>query len=279
MIVKIFSDFCDSETCKKNFEVICGFKNIPTYGIDKNVYITTKNDYTHAIIINKAMPILTIPKSNVIGFAFEPREFMNITQPFVEYAIKHVGKYFIGNADYLPAPFIEGFGYMWHSNPHKQIDIKYKTNCMSIVLSNKTQSFGHRYRHQIVSEIIRLNLPIDIYGNGSIAYNYSHVKGGFNDAEPYENYMYSICIENFENSHYISEKSMTPMMFNCVPIYWGCKNINSYFNEVIAMTGNIDCDIQTIVEILKNPTQYYRETYTSKNKKTVNLLENLETLF
>ena len=55
--------------------------------------------------------------------------------------------------------------------------------------------------------------------------------------------------------------------------------LNSYFDEVITITGNITEDIQTIIEILKNPTKYYRPPYTVKNKKTVNLLENLDALF
>ena len=55
--IKIFSDFCSSTDCKKSFEAICGFQNVPTYGIDKDAYITTDDDYTHAIILNKAMTV------------------------------------------------------------------------------------------------------------------------------------------------------------------------------------------------------------------------------
>jgi len=277
MRIKIFSDFCGSDDCKKNFEFICNSDSVANYGMGKTYYITDDNDYTHAIIMNKAMPMLNIPKNNVIGLAFEPRELMNITFSFVEYAKNHIGKYFIGNADNLPEPFVEGFSYMWHSNPQK--GIVDKPACMSIVLSSKTFATGHIYRHLLVSKIIELGLPVDIWGNGSPKYHYSRVKGRFNDSEPYEKYMFSICIENYQNNHYISEKSITPLMFNCVPIYWGSKNINSYFEEVICITGEIETDIQIIIKILKDPTKYYTPTYTPKNTKTVNLLENLETLF
>jgi hypothetical protein len=277
IIIKIFSDFCHSETCKKNFENICNAENINFYGINKNIYITDKNDYTHAIILNKAMPVLNISKENVLGLAFEPFEFLNITPEFINYAQKCIGKYFIGNNKNLPEPFIEHLGYMWHSNPCKEII--YKPNIMSIIVSQKKSAPGHKYRHQLVEKIIKLNLPIDIYGNGSNLYKYSNVKGKFNDAEPYENYMFSICIENYINNHYVSEKIITPIMFNCMPIYWGCNNINQYFNEVITLSGNINNDIQIIMSILDNPSKYYKKTYTEKNKKTVNLIENISDIF
>jgi len=277
IIIKIFSDFCDSETCKKNFEKICNVENINFYGLNKKIYITDKNDYTHAIILNKAMPMLNIKKENVLGLAFEPFEFLHITPEFINYAQKYIGKYFIGNKTNLPEPFIEHLGYMWHSNPCKEII--YKPNIMSIVVSQKQFAPGHKYRHQIIQNIIKLNLPIDIYGNGSNLYNYSYVKGKFDDAEPYENYMFSICIENYINNHYVSEKIITPIMFNCMPIYGGCNNINQYFNEVITLSGNIDNDIQIIISILTNPSKYYKKTYTEKNKKTVNLIENIHDIF
>ena len=56
-VIKIFSDFCDSTTCKINFEKTCDSNNLDFYGLNKKVYITDKDDYTHAIILNKAMPI------------------------------------------------------------------------------------------------------------------------------------------------------------------------------------------------------------------------------
>lgn len=276
-IIKIFSDFCDSTTCKINFEKTCNSNNLDFYGLNKQVYITDKDDYTHAIILNKAMPILNIPKENVIGLACEPFEFLNINQEFVNYSQKHIGKYFIGNKFTLPSSFIEYFGYMWHSNPGKEITRKNKL--MSIIVSQKQFAPGHIYRHKLVEKIVQLQLPVDIYGRGSNMYNSSHVKGEFTDAEPYEDYLFSVCIENFVNNHYISEKIMSPIMFNCMPIYHGCNNVKKYFDEVIILSGDIDNDIKIIIAVLKEPYKYYKKTYTTKNKKTVNLLDNISEIF
>ena len=68
-------------------------------------------------------------------------------------------------------------------------------------------------------------------------------------------------------------------MYNCMPIYLGCKNINKYVENILHLEGNIDKDILLIIGILHNPNKYYRKTYTEKNIKSVNLNENLPNIF
>jgi hypothetical protein len=170
--------------------------------------ITINDDYTHAIIINTAMPVLkNIPKENVIGLAFEPVQFLGLTQQFIEYAKKYIGKYLIGDRINLPPLFVEHYGYMWHITPLTYLP--QKKNIMSIMISQKNSAKGHIYRHELVQKILSSNLPIDIYGRGCIYYNAikdSRLKGTFENNEPYESYQFHICIENFRASHYFSEK-------------------------------------------------------------------------
>ena len=133
----------------------------------------------------------------------------------------------------------------------------------------------------LIQKIIELGLPVDIYGHGSNLYSYNNnrIKGTFNDAEPYENYLYSICIENYQCNHYFSEKIITPLLYNCMPIYLGCKNIDSYLDGIIKISGNLDNDILLIKNIIINPHVYYKKKYNEKNIKTVNLIENIENLY
>lgn len=275
--IKFFCSFGASSKCKEVYEKICFANEIDFYGKDKKIYITDADTYTHAIIINTMMPELNIPKENVIGLAFEPIPFLDLTIEFIEYAKKYVGKYYIGDKLNLPEPFIENFGYMWHSRPPKEIT--YKPNLMSVVVTNKRFAPGHIYRHKIIEKIIELKLPIDIFGHGSNGYNFERIKGPFKDSEPYENYLYSICIENFQSNHYFSEKIITPLLHNCLPIYLGCKNINNYFDNIINLTGDINKDILLIINVIKNPLKYYNNTYNEKNIKRVNLIENIEKLY
>jgi hypothetical protein len=272
--IKFFSSFCSSEDCKKNYESVNKSYLYDFYNQD---YIfTSDDDYTHAIILNTAMPTLTIPKENVLGFAFEPYPYLGLTVQFIEYAIKHIGKYFIGDCNELPQPFIEHFGYMWYSSI--QQDIWYKPKLMSIVFSDKVSAPGHEYRHKIVQAIINYDLPIDIYGYGCKMYQSSKLKGSFENNEPYEDYMFSICIENFESNHYFSEKIITPLLLNCNPIYLGCKNIDSYFDNILHLNGNINNDLEYIQEIINNPIYYYKKTYTQPHLHIVNLTYQLPNL-
>jgi hypothetical protein len=276
-IIKIFCSFTTSRNCKEVYERINNVSDIEFYGKNKKIYITEDEDYTHAILINTPMPNLTIPKENVIGLAFEPVKFLGLSSIFIEYAKKNIGKYYIGDKNNLPEPFIEHFGYMWYSRPLKEIT--YKPNLMSIILSNKRSAPGHKYRHEMVKKIIEFGLPIDIYGRGSNNYSYDRVKGSFIDAEPYENYYFSICIENYECNHYFSEKIINPILYNCTPIYIGCKNIDNYLDNVIKMSGNIEKDILLIKDVITNPNNYYKKTYTEKHLRTVNLIENIDKLY
>ncbi len=278
MIVKIFADFCSSSHIKQVFEDICESSIIDYYGKDKSINFTNEDDYTHAIILNTATPILTIPKENVIGLAFEPYEFLYITPEFINYASKHIGKYFIGDVRNLPDPFIEHYGFLTYNDP-KQL-FTHKPNIMSICLSTKNYAPGHIYRHLMVNEIIAHNLPIDIYGRGSKLFNYNtRSKGEFKDVEPFKEYMFSICIENYSHNEYVSEKFLNPMLCNCMPIYYGCKKIKNHFEEGIILTGEVDKDIQLLKIILNEPDKYYTKTCTEKNLKTMNLIQNLEKIF
>ena len=166
-----------------------------------------------------------------------------------------------------------------------------KQKIMSLIISNKLCTNGQRYRHVLVSEILKTNLPIDIYGYGcfmheqqslsiincnvkiknnwetinninipliflpntqitpfseeglnlplhniDVSFNKNHVhkkderlKGDFNCEEPYNDYKFHICIENFLLDDYFSEKIINPLVSNTIPIYLGCNKITEYF--------------------------------------------------
>jgi hypothetical protein len=279
--IKFFSDFSKSDQTRKCFESICTYMPAYYYGSSKEIVGTDDDDYTHAIILNRAMPVLKIPKENVIGLAFEPYEFLGFDEKFIDYAKKHISKYYIGDKRNLSEPFVEGIGYMWHANPFKELT--YKPNIMSIVLSKKKSAPGHKYRHELVSKIIELGLPIDIYGHGTVKYEKSkskYIKGPFECVEPYESYMFTIAIENYKNNDYISEKFISPLMHNCKPIYWGANNIFKYVSEkdTILLKKDINQDIELLKKILQEPYSYYSKTFNNKNIKNFNLIFNLPSL-
>lgn len=280
--LRIFSSFGKSENCKEIWERLCETHSMENYGIDKSVYITNDDDYSHILILNTAMPEIPkhIPKQNVVGLAFEPLPFLYLTQNFVDYAVKNIGKYYIGSKSNLPEPFIEHYAYMWHMTPYKSIPEK--TKIMSIMVSMKAQMIGHQYRHMLVQRILEEKLPIDIYGNGCKFYSSQNdnIKGEFEEREPYADYMFHISIENMQTPHYFSEKITNPLLAGCTPIYFGCVNIDNYFpDKTIKLNGDVNEDIKLFKNILQNPNSYRKNIDLDTIKDKIYLLKNLDKVY
>lgn len=282
--VRFFSSFCDSANCKAVYERLCETHLIDYYGANNRINITVGDDYTHVIILNTAMPVIPphIPKENVVGLAFEPPVYLGLTDKFVQYAIRNIGKYLIGEKSNLPEPFVEHYSYMWHITPLKCIPEKRKV--MSLMVSNKIQQPGHRYRHLIASRILNTFLPIDIYGRGcgmlKTDGHDNRLRGGFEELEPYLSYDFHICIENVQTNDYFSEKITNTLLTSTVPVYLGCKNINAYFpSDVIRLSGNIDTDMELLEDICNYPEKYKRSIDVDRIKSSISFIENLDTLF
>ena len=291
--IKFFSDFCDSYNCKSQYERMCMVDNINYYGKMKKMYITCTETYTHAIFLNCPTPSnLQVDKKYVIGFAQEPPNtpHLKLTQNnFIEYAIKNIGKYFIGSTGRLPSStFVGNHGFLFYETPKYIHNFPKKNKLMSIMVSRKMFTVGHRYRHALVQNILNENLPIDIWGNGADMYrqqygNNKYLKSSFKSMEEMcKDYVFTIAIENTSHDHYFTEKIINPFVYNTIPLYWGCSNVENYFpNHVVPLTGDIHIDLEAIKFILKNPQQFINrhkiDIEMVLNK--VNLIKNIEKLF
>jgi hypothetical protein len=286
IIIKIFASYADSTKAKKITEDFCDAYSLPFYGPgeDKEIYITDGDDYTHVVIWNTAMPwIPSIPKENVIGFAHEPFQYLKLSWGFIEYAKKYIGAYFIGDVKWeggvLPLPFQEGNGYLEYNPPSLALSKSFQKNRpMSLVLSHKQFSPGHLYRHELCKAILKTDLPIDIYGRGAHLYTDSRVKGVFELNEPYEEYAFSICIENYQINHYFSEKIVNPILCETTPIYLGCRNIDAYLpNTYVSLSGTLKKDMDLLKDICQFPEKYRKKIDTIERKSIIHQNTNLIT--
>ena len=70
--------------------------------------------------------------------------------------------------------------------------------------------------------------------------------------------MFSICVENVKKDYYFSEKLIDCFLCKSIPVYYGCSNIEQYFN----MEGIISFD--TIEELIEKTSTLTTEFYESK---------------
>lgn len=134
---------------------------------------------------------------------------------------------------------------------HKQWSMKDKNTGKELLL--------YGYRYELGNTILQNNIPVDIYGGSTnmlkkMFKNNENIKYGFDWKEInkiYENYKFSIVIENTREPEYFSEKIFIPLLCGCIPIYLGSTNIDNYFKDyVIHLSVNIN-------DIFKFNQKYY----------------------
>jgi hypothetical protein len=198
-----------------------------------------------------------ISPKNVVGLAFEPREYLGLSPQFIEYAEKHIGRYLLGDASGLPHPFEEHYSYMWHKWVTTPLYSGQRSG-ISMMVSDKMHLPGHRYRYLLANKIIKEDLPVDIWGRGvprlkEIFGPKLQLRDTFEDSvgSLLGKYIYCIAIENTQSYTYISEKFTDCIMTNTIPVYLGARKVDDIFGEdsCVHLTGILDADIQLIRDL------------------------------
>ena len=117
------------------------------------------------------------------------------------------------NSVFLP------FGTCW-IDEHDQA-IHAKTKLLSVIASEKKDTKGHKLRHKIIAIDKALDSR-DVYGRG-----YSPIE---NKITALKDYMFSVVIENSTPKNYFTEKTIDCLATGTVPVFWGCENIEDFFD-------------------------------------------------
>jgi hypothetical protein len=176
---------------------------------------------------------------NSIAWLIEPKEIASYTYDFIVNNNNKFKKVFTHekslldkgeNYELLP------FGCCW-IKPEDQ-KIYNKSKMISIISSNKTQTNGHRLRHDIINQ---LNGKIDVYGR---TYNPIDYK-----LDGLKEYKFHIVVENTKRDYWFTEKLIDCFVTGTVPIYWGCPSIGDFFDT----NGMIIFDnVEELVDIINN---------------------------
>lgn len=262
---------CSFTSNTKFFENFLNNYNIINYTY-KNIRFVNDDSYTHLVIINKLTDYnikyienKNICKENIVGFSYEPFYFLekNLKQKDVLNIIKYSSEYTINKTKILNHNVFKNeyqfLSHAWKKHIIKDNIKKRKFN-MSIIVSWKKETIGHKYRHILIKKILNTNMDIHIYGNGCKQYgNDKRIKGSFKELEPYKDYKFHICIENIPNTdYYISEKFTNCIVTNSIPIYYGATEVDNIFgkNCCYKLCGDIDKDLKIISDIYNNVNKY-----------------------
>jgi len=288
MRIRIFSDTLNSLQWKQKYESLCLTGIVDHYKKEKQIEFVSDETYTHAIVLDQATPILLIPYDKVVGMSLKPKPSWN--KDFIKYAKENIYKYYVGDdadVDFFGEPFVKHCSYVPYHLPLRSIEEKSKI--MSITVFDKRFSLGNHYCNKIVELIVENNIPIDIFGKTEKDYRGKRSKPGslnlfslkeeYSPTDPFEKYAFSIVIEENKSNSFYSDRLVTSMLSQSVPLYFGCDFLDKLEENVILLTGNLAKDMNMIVDILKNPEVYYKDIDVEKVEKKVNLLKNAKKLF
>lgn len=141
---------------------------------------------------------------------------------------------------------------------------------ISLMASNYNKLPGHRKRIKMVDSVIKAKLPVDIFGKGR--------KFVDDKKDAILPYMFHICIENAAIDDYWTEKIADSIICNTVPIYYGCKNIEKYFDSRCMFIVHDEQElIDTIRKVIDDPINIYREKkqYLQKERKKIFSIYNI----
>jgi|688.fasta_scaffold653376_2 hypothetical protein len=122
--------------------------------------------------------------------------------------------------------------YFNHFNTEKKFKV-------SFIKSGKNYLEGHQLRH-FVPEVLSQLKNLEVYFPEKLS----------NKISLFDDSMFHIAIENSKFNNFFTEKIIDCFMTYTIPIYWGCPNITTYFNEKgIIFFENIN-ELETILKNL-----------------------------
>ena len=119
-----------------------------------------------------------------------------------------------------------------------------RKNKACLITSRKVMTAGHRRRVCFADYVLEHHSDIiDVYGNG-----YQSIPDKF---EVMSQYKYSIIIENCSYPNYWTEKISDCYLAGCYPLYYGCTNIEEFFEKEAFTIIDIEKKEQTIQTLMK----------------------------
>lgn len=186
-------------------------------------------------------------KDGVIRFVLliEPPEIIDLTNFAIEkfgvtykYLLTHNSE-ILNNLDSENVYLFE-YGTTWINNysfPNKDFSI-------TSLVGGKNIAPGHKLRRELWSSQSQIINPTNFFMSGNFkgdlqSHNNNPTLG--NKKEPLFSSQFHVCIENTKRDNLFTEKLMDCLQTKTIPIYWGCPNIEKWFDtRGFIIVNNID---------------------------------------
>ncbi len=246
---------------------------------------TTGGDYDYLIVLNHSAEMYSSPKEKNIAVTMEPTWSVNSLKDLGDYCdhvitcdkkiqgenIHHTFSFLFSHDSRNNIHTNNLYGptaneYLENDSLPEGIDSVDYSKKMSFMVANhgalagstQPESSNYHIRENLLLKILNSDLDVDIFGKGW-SINDERYKGAPPlKKDALKNYKYSICMENSCEDLYISEKFFDCLLNNCVPVYYGCKNIGKAYNENSFITFNPESDnvIQELKQIMNEPISW-----------------------
>lgn len=229
-----------------------------------NKFILSKFEDKPISIFNDYTPSIDELNLNPYNFLIinEPNELFGLHDWAIQNShlfscILTWGQSILDNCDNaLLLPF--GTTFLHKNKSYEKLAANEKKFELSFLCGKKQLTNGHFLRHSIYNNQKNIkNIPLKWY------YTYDGPKDIC-----FESSMFHLAIENSQNKNFFTEKLIDAFITKTIPIYWGCSNINEFFDARGFFTFDTEEEFFNIVNNLTEEDYWSKKEYIEKNYQT-----------
>jgi len=141
------------------------------------------------------------------------------------------------------------YGGTWIWPIEKQL-VYDKIKLCSFITSKKAQTENQKMRVRLLEHFYNSNVDIELFGRDHNPLPENHSIDYDGKLAGLKDFAFSLIIENHIQSNYFSEKLMDCFMTGTIPIYYGCGELEKYFNMDGVILFDSEDDVKTIIQKL-----------------------------
>ena len=236
-------------------------KNIPEWDGWRFIFNANDQDYDYLVVFDKISAPITIScnPQNVIHLATEPNIRRHYSGEYLNQFAWTIRQGNQGQGE--QGAIFHQPGLNWHVGwmPHKNnfdkildfgqiMDLfnQPKTKLISIISSKITSTPQHQERLKFARKLkSHFGNKIDFYGRGIVTMD--------DKLEALRDYRFHVVLESCSRKHYFSEKLSDCILAGAFPIYYGCPNLDEYFDQNAYRRIDIQ-NFEDSVNIITNAT-------------------------